>query len=142
MRHMPIVPYNSFKHKPNHRLRLTSGPCQAVGILKNNPTFLHKKELAFFREYLTAFGATIPSLAEMEQAEADRLAAAGSGAKSHAAADAAGWRHFFTLAQHHPRTRTHGHAPLMLCSLFAQIAHATHAGVSEYGELRLGLRAA
>ena len=69
MRHMSIVPYNSFKHNPNHGLRLTSGLCQAVGILKNNPTFLHKKELAFFREYLTAFGATIPSLAEMEQAE-------------------------------------------------------------------------
>ena len=42
---------------------------QAVGILKNNPTFLHKKELAFFRDYLQSFGATIPSLESMEEAE-------------------------------------------------------------------------
>jgi hypothetical protein len=39
--------------------------------LKNNPTFLHKKELAFFRDYLQSFGASIPSLESM-QAEAER----------------------------------------------------------------------
>ena len=61
---------------------------QAVGILKNNPAFLHKKELGFFRDYLHSFGATIPSLESIEEAEAQKSA----DPKGKAAAEAAGIR--------------------------------------------------
>ena len=51
---------------------------QAIGILKLNPTALHKPELSFFRDYLTSLGATIPSVEELEEQGRKNQEGAGS----------------------------------------------------------------